>query len=45
MPLLGEENVAPDPNQSTWPGVFCYDSNPDVAYLVMNGVRSNDVGF
>jgi hypothetical protein len=34
-----------DANQSTWPGVFCYDSAPYTAYLVMNGVRSNDVGF
>jgi murein DD-endopeptidase MepM/ murein hydrolase activator NlpD len=34
-----------DPNQSSWPGVFCDDSAPYTAYLVMNGVRSNDVGF
>jgi hypothetical protein len=34
-----------DPNQSTWPGVFCYDSAPYTAYLVMNGVRSNSVTF
>jgi hypothetical protein len=34
-----------DPNQSTWPGVFCYDSGPYTAYLVMNGVTSNSVSF
>jgi hypothetical protein len=34
-----------DPNQSSWPGVFCYDSPPYVAYVVMNGVRSNSVQF
>lgn len=34
-----------DADQSSWPGVFCYDSSPYTAYLVMNGVRSNDVGF
>lgn len=34
-----------DPNQSTWPGVFCYDSAPYTAYLVMDGVTSNSVAF
>ena len=34
-----------DPNQSSWPGVFCYDSGPYTAYLVMNGVTSNSVNF
>lgn len=34
-----------DPNQSSWPGVFCYDSAPYVAYLVMDGYRSNNVQF
>lgn len=34
-----------DPNQSTWPGVFCYDSSPYEAYVVMNGVASNTVSF
>jgi uncharacterized membrane protein YgcG len=34
-----------DPNQSSWPGVFCYDSAPYTAYLVMDGVTSNAVGF
>jgi Protein kinase domain/Bacterial Ig-like domain (group 2) len=34
-----------DPNQSTWPGVFCWDDHPYVAYLVMNNVRSNSVQF
>jgi hypothetical protein len=33
------------PNQSSWPGVFCFDSAPFVAYLVMDGVRSNSVQF
>ncbi len=34
-----------NPNQSTWPGVFCYDSAPYVSYLEMDGVRSNSVQF
>jgi murein DD-endopeptidase MepM/ murein hydrolase activator NlpD len=34
-----------DPNQGSWPGVFCYDSAPYVAYLVMNNVISNSVQF
>ena len=34
-----------DPNQSSWPGVFCYDSPPYTAYLVMDGVTSNSVTF
>jgi hypothetical protein len=34
-----------DPNQSTWPGVFCYNSAPYVTYLVMAGVVSNSVQF
>lgn len=34
-----------DPNQGTWPGVFCDDNSPYVAYLVMNGVTSNSVQF
>jgi hypothetical protein len=34
-----------DPNQSTWPGVFCYDSAPYVAYLTLDGVQSNAVQF
>jgi hypothetical protein len=34
-----------DPNQSAWPGVFCYDSAPYVAYLEMNGVLSNRVQY
>ena len=34
-----------DANQGTWPGVFCYDSAPYVAYVVINGVRSNSVQF
>ncbi len=34
-----------DPNQGTWPGVFCFDSAPYVAYLVMNNVTSNSVQF
>jgi hypothetical protein len=34
-----------DPNQSSWSGVFCFDSAPYVAYLVMNNVRSNAVQF
>jgi murein DD-endopeptidase MepM/ murein hydrolase activator NlpD len=34
-----------DPNQGSWPGVFCYDTSPYVAYLVMNGVTSNSVQF
>jgi hypothetical protein len=34
-----------DPNQSSWPGVFCYDSAPYTEYLVMNGVTSNSVSF
>lgn len=34
-----------DPNQSTWPGVFCDDNAPYVAYLVMDGVQSNSVDF
>ncbi len=34
-----------DPNQSTWPGVFCDDNAPYTAYLVMDGVRSNSVTF
>jgi hypothetical protein len=34
-----------NPNQSSWPGVFCFDSAPFVAYLVMDGVRSNSVQF
>ena len=32
-------------DQSTWPGVFCDDSPPFTAYLVMDGVRSNSVTF
>ncbi len=34
-----------NPNQATWPGVFCYDSAPYVSYLVMDGVQSNSVQF
>jgi hypothetical protein len=34
-----------DPNQSVWPGVFCYDTAPYVAYLVMAGYRSNNVQY
>jgi IPT/TIG domain len=34
-----------NPNQTTWPGVFCYDSAPYVSYLEMDGVRSNSVQF
>jgi hypothetical protein len=34
-----------DPNQSTWPGVFCDDNAPYTAYLVMDGVTSNSVAF
>jgi hypothetical protein len=34
-----------DPNQSTWPGVFCDDNPPYTAYLVMDGVQSNSVTF
>jgi hypothetical protein len=34
-----------DPNQSSWPGVFCYDSAPYTAYVTINGVSSNSVGF
>jgi hypothetical protein len=34
-----------DANQSTWPGVFCDDSAPYTAYLVMDGVTSNSVTF
>lgn len=34
-----------DPNQSTWPGVFCDDNSPYAAYLVMDGVTSNVVSF
>lgn len=34
-----------NPNQSSWPGVFCYDSAPYVSYLVMDGVWSNSVQF
>jgi hypothetical protein len=34
-----------DPNQASWPGVFCYDSAPYVSYLVMGGVASNGVQF
>ena len=34
-----------DPNQGTWPGVFCDDNPPYTAYLVMDGVRSNSVTF
>ena len=34
-----------DPNQATWPGVFCDDNAPYVAYVVINGVRSNSVDF
>jgi hypothetical protein len=34
-----------NPNQSSWPGVFCFDSAPFVAYLTMDGFRSNSVQF
>jgi hypothetical protein len=34
-----------DPNQDTWPGVFCDDNAPYTAYLVMDGVQSNSVTF
>jgi hypothetical protein len=34
-----------DPNQSGWPGVFCYDSAPYSAYVVINGVSSNRVQY
>lgn len=34
-----------NPNQATWPGVFCDDNGPYVAYVVINGVRSNSVDF
>jgi hypothetical protein len=34
-----------DPNQGTWPGVFCDDNAPYVAYLTMAGVTSNSVQF
>jgi hypothetical protein len=34
-----------DPNQGTWPGVFCDDNSPYVAYLIMNDVQSNSVQF
>jgi hypothetical protein len=33
------------PNQSSWSGVFCYDSAPYAAYIVINGIRSNAVTF
>ncbi len=34
-----------DPNQGTWPGVFCDDNAPYTAYLVMDEVQSNSVSF
>ena len=34
-----------DPNQSSWPGVFCYDSGGYVAYLTMDGYQSNGVQY
>jgi hypothetical protein len=34
-----------DPSESSWPGVFCYDSAPYLAYLVMDGLTSNSVQF
>jgi hypothetical protein len=34
-----------DPNQSTWPGVFCDDNSPYSAYVVIDGVASNRVQF
>ena len=34
-----------DPNQGTWPGVFCDDNAPYSAYVVINGVASNRVQF
>ena len=34
-----------NPNQSSWPGVFCYDSHPYDAYIVIDGYKSNTVDF
>jgi hypothetical protein len=34
-----------DPNQGTWPGVFCYDSAPYSAYVVIDNVASNHVQY
>lgn len=34
-----------DPNQSSWPGAFCYDSPGYTVSLTMNGVTSNSVRF
>jgi hypothetical protein len=34
-----------DPNESSWPGIFCYDSAPYMSYLVMDGIASNGVQF
>jgi hypothetical protein len=34
-----------DPNQSAWPGAFCFDSPPYTVYLAMGGVRSSSVTF
>ena len=33
------------PNQSTWSGVFCADSHPYIAYIVIDGYTSNSVQF
>lgn len=39
------EVTVTEPNQSSWPGQFCWDTAPYVAYLVMDGVQSNSVQF
>jgi len=34
-----------NPNQSTWPGAFCWETSGLTAYLVMDGYTSNPVAF
>lgn len=39
------EVTVTEPNKSSWPGQFCWDTAPYVAYLVMDGVQSNSAQF